>query len=345
MKWRHWSILIIMVLLNYIIFSTAFNIMAEQRRSKTTVVRTPQPTFQATLANPVAWIVLPTHTPPPPTDPRPSSPTPVAVMVAAEATPAVAALTAQDAAPPAAEPTAEPESALAGSTTHRIKSGETLSEIAATYGVSMQAIVQVNGLDNPSRIVTGQDLIIPQSDSGSQDAAPAATSVVQPTTAPAAITAAPPTATPTSRPPPTARPPATKPPPPTPARSAYQFTGQFLWDPMVAPNCAGPAVSKLSVIQDRNGNPVDGVRVEADCYGNKWQSHPSGNPGEYEPGHYDFSFGQSVPQDWTCTMRVLDIHGQPVESSAVLTIQFDTNDCKPYGTGHQVIIVNWTKNW
>ena len=88
---------------------------------------------------------VPTHTPPPPTDPRPSNPTPVAVMAAAEATPAIAALTAQDAAPPAAESTAEPESALAGSTTHRIKSGETLSEIAATYGVSMQAIIQVNG--------------------------------------------------------------------------------------------------------------------------------------------------------------------------------------------------------
>jgi LysM repeat protein len=243
----------------------------------------------------------------------------------------VAALTPQATAPPTTptpEPSAEPVSAPAASTTHRIKSGETLSEIAATYQVSMQSIVQANGLDNPSHIVTGQDLIIPQSGGDAPAAAPTATPVAQPTSAP------------------TSPPPATKPPPsPTPARSAYQFTGQFLWDPMVAPNCAGPAVSKLSVIQDRNGNPLNGVRVEVDCYGNKWQSHPSGTPGEYEPGHYDFSFGQSTPQDWTCTMQVLDIYGHPVESSAVLTIQFDTNDCKPYGSGHQVAIVNWTKNW
>jgi LysM repeat protein len=343
MKWRHWSILIIMVLLNYIIFSTAFNIMAKQRQTQADLIRTPQPTFQATLANPVAWIVVPTYTPRATADLLPPSPTPTAVIATQlEATPTPEAQEAQDSAmpvtltPEAPTQTPEPASVSASSITHRIKSGETLSEIAATYQVSMQSIVQINGLDDPSHIVTGQDLMIPQADEGSPAAAPTATTGVQPTHAPTS----PPTAT--------ARPPATKPPPPptpTPARSAYQFTGQFIWDPMVAPNCAGPAVSKLSVVQDRDGNPVDGVRVEVDCYGNKWQSHPSGNPGEYEPGHFDFSFGQSVPQDWTCTMQVLDIHGRPVESSTVLTLQFDTNDCKPYGTGHQVVIVKWTKNW
>jgi hypothetical protein len=29
----------------------------------------------------------------------------------------------------------------------------------------------------------------------------------------------------------------------------------------------------------------------------------------------------------------------------VATIQFDTNDCKPHGNGHQVAILNWTKHW
>jgi protocatechuate 3,4-dioxygenase beta subunit len=114
---------------------------------------------------------------------------------------------------------------------------------------------------------------------------------------------------------------------------------------MVAPNCSGPAIAKQSIIQDTAGNPVNGVRVEVDCYGNTWQSHASGTPGEYDPGHYDFAFGQSSPQDWTCTARVLDHNGQPVESSEMASIHFDTNDCDPEGSGHQVAIVNWTKHW
>jgi murein DD-endopeptidase MepM/ murein hydrolase activator NlpD len=214
---------------------------------------------------------------------------------------------------------------------HTIKRGETLSQIAADYGVTVKAIVDANGLENPSLIVTGQKLIIP---------APGQT---------------PPTATPGTKPSNTPRPtkpqptakPTQKPATPTAAAPTgnLQFTGEVIWEPLVAPNCSGPAISKQSVIKDAAGEPVNGVRVEVDCYGNQWLSHPSGNPGEYDPGHYDFSFGQSTPQAWTCTARVYDLNGQPVTSSQELTIYFDTNDCKPYGSGHQVAIVNWTKHW
>jgi LysM repeat protein len=43
-----------------------------------------------------------------------------------------------------------------------VKQGETLSEIAAQYEVSIQAIMEANGLTDPNRIVTGQELIIPE---------------------------------------------------------------------------------------------------------------------------------------------------------------------------------------
>ena len=105
--------------------------------------------------------------------------------------------------------------------------------------------------------------------------------------------------------------------------------------------CAGPPWWRPTV----GSTASDGVRIEVDCYGNKWLSHPTGNPGEYDAGHYDFSFGQSSPQDWSCTARVFDINGQPVTSSEVITIQFDTNNCRPHGIGHQVAIVNWTRHW
>jgi LysM repeat protein len=45
--------------------------------------------------------------------------------------------------------------------THYVKPGETLSGIAAMYGVTVQALMQANGLKNPNLIYAGQKLIIP----------------------------------------------------------------------------------------------------------------------------------------------------------------------------------------
>ncbi|WP_264844740.1 polysaccharide deacetylase family protein [Caldinitratiruptor microaerophilus] len=44
---------------------------------------------------------------------------------------------------------------------HRIRYGETLSEIALRYGVSIRAIAEANGIRNPDRIVAGRVLVIP----------------------------------------------------------------------------------------------------------------------------------------------------------------------------------------
>lgn len=54
-----------------------------------------------------------------------------------------------------------PVAAQDGSTTHTVQRGETLFRIAQRYGVSMDAIIQANGLTNPSRILVGQQLVIP----------------------------------------------------------------------------------------------------------------------------------------------------------------------------------------
>jgi LysM repeat protein len=337
MKWRHWAILIILVLLNYIIFSTAFTQLAKQRRPLPRPPRTLPPTFESMDPTPMAWIVLPTNTPLPTRSPFTATPT-VAAPVPSEIAPTnqipATSESPATAVPPSAtavvptEPPATVTSApptTANATIHKIRRGETLSEIASRYNLTVQAIVQANSLDNPNRIVTGQSLVIPGSSS--------APSGAQPTSPPPA--AAGPTNTPRPRPPAAT---------PRPA-SNFQFTGQVLWEPLVAANCAGPAIAKQSIIRDANGNPVNGARVEVDCYGNKWTSHPSGNPGEYDPGHYDFAFGQNTPQAWTCTARVVDVNGQPVASSEVVTIEFDTNDCSPHGNGHQVATVNWTKHW
>lgn len=45
---------------------------------------------------------------------------------------------------------------------HIVKSGESLSQVAQTYGVTVEQIMAVNGLDDPNTIVVGQELLIPQ---------------------------------------------------------------------------------------------------------------------------------------------------------------------------------------
>ncbi|MDX9833038.1 MAG: LysM peptidoglycan-binding domain-containing protein [Anaerolineae bacterium] len=332
MKWRHWAILIVLVLLNYIIFSTAFTQLAEQRRPAIGPTRTLAPTYESVPAGPVSWVVLPTNTTRPTRTPVTPSPTPDPALATATASPEVIVVTAE--APPPEAPTAVPPTATPSpppasptpapqATVYVVQRGDTLSAIAQRYGVSVQAIVNANGLPNPNQIAVGQRLTIP---AAGQAVAPPTPRPAQPTSRPQ------PTAT--SAPAPTA----------TQAPPALQFSATLIWDPAVAPNCSGPAVAKQSVVRDTAGNPVNGAVVQADCYGNVFDSHPSGNPGEYDPGHYDFSFGQSKPQDWVCTFRVISLNGQAV-TSEVASVHFDVNDCQPHGPGHQVAILNWTKNW
>jgi LysM repeat protein len=46
-------------------------------------------------------------------------------------------------------------------TVHIVRSGEVLVNIAAIYGVSVDAIMQANGMTNPNRLDVGQELVIP----------------------------------------------------------------------------------------------------------------------------------------------------------------------------------------
>lgn len=60
-------------------------------------------------------------------------------------------------------PTATPQAtpATGGPTTYVVESGDTLSEIAAIFGVTVEAIMEANGLTRPEVLQVGQTLIIP----------------------------------------------------------------------------------------------------------------------------------------------------------------------------------------
>lgn len=79
------------------------------------------------------------------------------------AAPAAPAAPPQAEAPKAApaKPAAKKAPAKPKLKTYTVKSGDTLSEIGAKYGVSYQSIAKLNGIDNPDLIFPGQVFKIP----------------------------------------------------------------------------------------------------------------------------------------------------------------------------------------
>ena len=62
------------------------------------------------------------------------------------------------------EPTADAPvpTPAAAQTRYTIREGDTLGAIARVYGVSVEDLVAVNGLDDPGTILAGQTLIVPR---------------------------------------------------------------------------------------------------------------------------------------------------------------------------------------
>jgi LysM repeat protein len=62
---------------------------------------------------------------------------------------------------PGATPIASAAPTSGYRTTYTVRPGDTLSAIAARYGTTVQAIAELNGIENPSLIRVGQVLRIP----------------------------------------------------------------------------------------------------------------------------------------------------------------------------------------
>ncbi len=93
---------------------------------------------------------------------------------------------------PAATPTPRPAQATAApppaAAKYVVKSGDTLSTIAAKYGITWQELAAANGLTSSSRLRIGQELIIPGKGGVSQAAATATRAAPLPTIRPATPT-------------------------------------------------------------------------------------------------------------------------------------------------------------
>jgi LysM repeat protein len=203
--------------------------------------RTPTPTDTPIATN----TPLPTDTPPPTSTPTPLPPTPVRSPTAVTPTATrVAVVT------PTSTATPTPPSLQ----TYTVKPGETLSEIAARFGVTVEALAEANDITNPALIRAGQVLIIPipgmTALPPTRTPTPTWTPIVPRTTTPSATTTteatpsptvatrtATPSPTPTTRgPTPTPRPTNTPNPTATPTPRPAALSGKIafsMWNPYI----------------------------------------------------------------------------------------------------------------
>ncbi len=65
---------------------------------------------------------------------------------------------------PEPEPEPEPEEDEPEDVTHVVQEGDTLSSIAADFGVALEEIVEANDLEDPDAILVGEELVIPDVD-------------------------------------------------------------------------------------------------------------------------------------------------------------------------------------
>ena len=144
---------------------------SEESPSDTLVTQTstPVPTVRTTGTVSPASATQPVLVPASSSTPTPRRSTPTATVTSTPTpTPPPTPMPSATATPlpptPTVIPTTQPESPTPApaSLMHVVVYGETLSSIAARYGVTTNAIIELNGLSNPNLIVAGRQLLIPQ---------------------------------------------------------------------------------------------------------------------------------------------------------------------------------------
>lgn len=324
MKARYWSLALVLILINYIVFATLLNQLLEADFDPNYATRTPVPTFTPAPAQPV--IVIPTSTPVTPV------PTPTATPVLEESR------AEGNGNGPAAEKSASTSADQASSSPRLVAPGAV--NIRAGPGVNYTVIGTLNA-DTAAPIV-GRN---PQSSwwqikiSDSQTGW-VSNAVVRASQAENIPVAEIPPAPASSGPAP--QPAASSPPPAAPQKPKYQYEPTGWYD-----DTNYGLTRFLGEIRDVDGNPVNGVFVEARCGTYSTISYPSGpvgwgtlnESGDWPAGFYDIAIdSKPVPCIWTLTI---------IETDDRKTVKAKLSEAVPVEVTQEksIITANWRKNW
>lgn len=321
MKARYWSLAIVLVLINYLIFATLFSRLIEADFSTGYATRTPIPTFTPAPAEP--FIIVPTLTP------APVIPTPTATRVlSSDSTTLENGSSAADGNDETAQDSRQPQLIAPGAVNIRSGPGLDYSVIGVLNADTSRPIVGRNTDSSWWQIGIGDDKLGWVSNTVVNTDNTAGVPVVEIATKPAA--------------PAPAQPAASNNPPPEPERPKYQFTPTGWYDD------GNQGVTRfLGDIKDASGNPVNGVFVRASCGHYATISFPSGPVGW---GTYNES------ADWPAGFYDITVDTKPVPCVWVLSI-VDTDDRETVKATlseaipvevtveKSVIVANWQKNW
>jgi hypothetical protein len=316
-----WSFALLLILLLYFVATIVFSILFQGvARGKLFNTRTPEPTF--TMTPPPTTIVIeatpiavdPTLTPTLPSATSTTSPTPAAT--APETTPTDPPLPTDTSTPAVPQVVAD--------STVNIRSGPGTDYTVVGVlppNVSLPIVGQneagtwwkVEGPDGSSGWVAGSVV-----EASNAVGVPLATAPLPP------ATSTPDLPTPTPKP-------------------AYQYepTGWY--------NDTNYGLTRfLGTITDVNGNPVDGVRIEAQCGSFRIISNPSGPVGDgvfneswtWPPGFYDLTLdNRPIPCKWLLTVVATTEDGDTVTARLSEAVEVETT------VDASIVTANWRKNW
>lgn len=299
-KAQYISLALVVALSCYLLATAVFVRLLDARAGLNYPTRTPGPTFTASPA--AAAVLVPVA--PPTAAPTRVSPTPPPTSTPSPTATATVA--------PTVTPVPAPQILAPGGVNIRSGPGTNYPVIGGLQANSRAAITGRNADGSWWQIQTGEG-----------QTGWVANSVVQAShTDGVAIAAAPPPPPPTPTPPP---------PPPEQPRYQYEPTGWF--------DDTNYGLTRfLGTITDVDGNPVNGVYVEASCGAFRVLSNPSGTTG-WPPGFYDIVLARRpVPCDWGLAVVSSD-DGKTATGrlSELITITITVEK--------SIVTANWRKNW
>lgn len=320
MKARYWSLAIVLILINYLIFATLFTRLLDSDYSSNYATRTPIPTFTPAPAEPL--IIIPTPTPVTPV------PTPTATRVLQSSKPDAAQDNAQPDSPP---PQVANDAQLVAPGSVNIRSGP---------GLNYSVIGTLNANTPVSIVGRNTDASWWQINIAGDSAGWVSNAVVKASNTagvPPVEAAAPPVQAA-----PAPQPAADNSPPSAPERPKYQFEPTGWYD-----DTNQGLTRFLGDIVDVNGNPVNGVFVQASCGDYSTISYPSGPTG----------WGAlNISADWPAGFYDITVDTKPVPCLWILTV-VDTDDRKTVKARlsesipvevtleKSIIVAGWRKNW
>jgi uncharacterized protein YraI len=335
MSRRRWALVAMLVLINYIIFGLLAIVVFGNRDRVTQPTRTPMPTFSP-MPSPTPLALVPTSTPPPMASPTPTlaqETAPIGTAVAPPRLDTPAPIEAPSETSPSASATTDsggPSVTVDVSLNVRAGPGTNYERVGSLAPGSSADIVGRNADGSWWQILypgaPGDKAWISASygTAGNTEGVP----VVEVPPAPTAAPTSPPAPVPTETP-----------------GWQYEPTGfEGQWN-------AGLAQIRGHV-QDGNGDPANGVFIQAKCGGTVLASNPTGinlyAPGEpYEAGAYDIILSSPLSPESMCNweVRVVDAATFEEAQNPGAPSLSDSAYCDLEWEVASICFTRWRKNW